>query len=266
MNELDLEAQYVDAFNQLQAILPIWDLFVDHYQNNIKKVELSQTGRAEIKENLEEMNGYIQALTANRSYYMEPVPSLLLKIRDQVDKMFDKTDDLELLELLNNIKQTINGYLKYLPPYYQQQIKGEELRELTDEERALQAEISRILEKPYWYNEELRKRALDEILKAGTQGRPLNPENVKIDLERDPYKLEKVAYEMLQQLKQERAIRESKEGKQESSLAIALNKSLEELTEERKRLNRERLTQAPDGVTEAANKILRLELKKLNLL
>jgi hypothetical protein len=71
---------------------------------------------------------------------------------------------------------------------------------------------------------------------------------------------------MLEQLKQQRAIRESREEKEQSPLAKSLDRSLEELTEERKRLNRERLTQAPDGVTDAANKILRLELKKLNLL
>jgi hypothetical protein len=265
MNDLDLEAQYVDAFNQLQAVLPVWEMFVDHYLTNIRRVQLSQVGRSEILENLEEMRGYIEALTANKSYYMEPVPSLLLKIRDQVDKMFERTDDLELLELLNNIKQTINGYLKYLPAYYQDQVK-EEHSVLTDEERALQSEIRKILAKPPWFDEELRKRAFDEILKAGTQGRPLNPENIKIELERDPYKLERVVYEMLEQLKQQRAIRESREEKEQSPLAKSLDRSLEELTEERKRLNRERLTQAPDGVTDAANKILRLELKKLNLL
>jgi membrane carboxypeptidase/penicillin-binding protein PbpC len=123
-------------------------------------------------------------------------------------------------------------------------------------------EIQRILQKPAWYNEELRKRALEEILRAGTQNRPLDPENVKVEFEEDKYKLEKAAYSLLQELKAKRKM----EPQSQSPLQEFLDKKIEELAEERWRENKERLSQAPDAVTDAANKLLTLELKKLGYL
>jgi hypothetical protein len=256
---LDIEAAYVNAYNQMEAILPIWDLFVDHYLSKKRRTaELSKTARAEVFENLEEMNGYIQALTSNRSFYMEPVPDLLLKIQKQIDQMMEKTDEVELLSILYQMKQSLQEYLKTLPPYYQHLAEEAE----TDEERALQMEIQRILQKPAWFNEELRRKAFEEILRAGTQKRPLNPENVKVEFEEDKYKLEKAAYSLLQELKAQRSVKEEPK----TELQKYLEKTTQELSEERWKENKERLSQATDAVTDAANKLLTLELKKLNLL